>query len=72
MNAGPNELSIRNVDFLLAINGPGSKCTKGTVYIPLDEKGQYPLAVTRDKDHHKIRRQVWEQAFSTKCSSSTL
>jgi cytochrome P450 family 628 len=64
---GPNELSIRNVATLLAVNGPGSKCSKGVFYEPLHEHGEYPLAVTRDKMHHKQRRQVWDKAFSTKC-----
>jgi hypothetical protein len=52
---------------LLAVNGPGSKCSKGSFYEPLSEQGEYPLAVTRDKAHHKQRRQVWDKAFSTKC-----
>lgn len=52
---------------MLAVNGPGSKCGKGTFYEPLSEQGEYPLPVTRDKAHHKQRRQVWEKAFSTKC-----
>lgn len=63
---GPNEIHVRSVDVLLAVNGAGSKCSKGVSYDPLDEKGEYPLAVTRDKIHHKHRRQVWEKAFSTK------
>ena len=64
---GPNELSLRSVEALLAVNGPGSKCGKGTFYEPLSEQGEYPLAVTRDKAHHKLRRQVWEKAFNAKC-----
>ncbi|PMD33323.1 cytochrome P450 [Hyaloscypha variabilis F] len=66
VRVGPNELSIRNVETLLAVNGPGSKCTKGTFYEPLSEQGEYALAVTRDKAHHKQRRQVWEKAFNSK------
>ncbi|KAE9379978.1 cytochrome P450 [Stipitochalara longipes BDJ] len=66
VRVGPNELSIRNVATLLAVNGPGSKCRKGTFYEPLHEQGEYPLAVTRDKAHHKQRRQVWEKAFNAK------
>lgn len=63
---GPNEISIRRVSALVAVNGPGNKCGKGSTYEPLHEHGQYALAVTRDKAHHKHRRQVWDRAFSTK------
>ena len=63
---GPNELSTARVEFLSAVHGPQSKCQKGTVYWPLHYKGVHNVAATGDKQLHKIRRNVWDRAFTAK------
>lgn len=63
---GPNELSVRNVDGLVTIHGPQSRCSKGQLYdtsTPWSGVGQ---VMNRDKPLHKERKKVWDQAFSTK------
>ncbi|KAH8821374.1 cytochrome P450 [Xylogone sp. PMI_703] len=59
---GPNELSITRVEVLQQAHGPQSRCQKGTLYWPLPQN----VAVTHDKELHKIKRVGWERAFTGK------
>jgi hypothetical protein len=66
VRVGPNELSITCVEALSAAHGPQSKCQKGTLYMSLHLDGVHNVANIQDKSLHKIRRRVWDHAFTAK------
>lgn len=61
---GPEELTIIDVSVPLAVDGPGSTCTKAVWYDFLLPK--LALNTTRSKNDHDARRRVWDHGFSTK------
>ncbi|KAK0118485.1 hypothetical protein ONS96_011582 [Cadophora gregata f. sp. sojae] len=59
---GPEEITIFHPDALVAMNGPGSTCTRSDWY-----DGLYPLqslANIRSPAVHDQRRRIWDKAFS--------
>ena len=64
MRSGPNEISIRSVEAVLAIHGPGSRCTKAPFYDLLLPR--VSIITTRNKILHDQRRRIWDHGFSTK------
>jgi hypothetical protein len=59
MNTGPRELTIFDVDAIPAILGVQSKTSKGPLYDIMEKS----LHLNRDKQFHRQRRRVWDNAF---------
>ena len=66
--AGPNEITIFRPEAVLAIHGPGSRCSKSAFYDALHP--YVAVNTTRSKPDHTYRRRIWDQGFSTKGSNS--
>ena len=64
ISTGPSELTIFLPEAIVALDGPGSDCTKSDWYdviLPLR-----PLVNLRDKHEHDKRRRAWDKGFSIK------
>ena len=61
---GPNELSIRTPEALIAVHGPQSKCNKAPFYDLLLPR--LSIVTTRERSLHDRRRRIWDQAFRIK------
>jgi hypothetical protein len=59
INSGPRELTIFDVDAISAIYGVQSKMTKGPFYDIMEKS----LHLNRDKQFHRQRRRIWDNAF---------
>ncbi|KUI67260.1 Tryprostatin B 6-hydroxylase [Cytospora mali] len=66
----PNEVMTTDVDALVKVHGGASKCTKGMVYDNLHLSGIRNLDGIEDRASYKLRRQVWNKAFNTRCVES--
>ncbi|KAK4165553.1 cytochrome P450 [Cladorrhinum sp. PSN259] len=58
----PGEISVSHPEAIELIQGPASKCIKGSNYDVA--KPFASLQLTRDKTEHALRRKVWNPAFS--------
>ncbi|GME46989.1 cytochrome p450 [Neofusicoccum parvum] len=56
---GPRELSITDPEAIVPVLGPGSKTSKGPFYGSLEQS----VHTTLDKEFHRQRRRVWDNAF---------
>ncbi|KKK24515.1 hypothetical protein ARAM_002351 [Aspergillus rambellii] len=61
---GPSDVSITHPDAILAIHGPGSRCTKASQYDIVSSFKS--LQTLRDKGEHAQRRRLWSSAFGEK------
>jgi hypothetical protein len=63
---GPRELTIFDVDAIPFILGVQAKTSKG----PLFDIMEKSMHLSRDKQFHRQRRRIWDNAFKTsKCDS---
>ncbi|KAL3477119.1 cytochrome P450 [Aspergillus californicus] len=60
----PTGISVSNPKAVLALHGPGTKCTKGPRYEQTDPFTS--LQSTRDKTEHDHQRRLWSAAFGDK------
>jgi hypothetical protein len=58
---GPRELTIFDVDAIPTVLGIQSKTSKGPLFDIMDKS----LHLNRDKQFHRQRRRVWDNAFKT-------
>lgn len=65
----PQELSFTSPDALMTIYGPHTTCRRGPFYDSNNVKGEWSVNTTHDTRAHKIRRKLWEKAFTSKCES---
>lgn len=61
--AGPSELTIFDASAFLAVNGPGTKCTKSAWYDFMQPN--YSITSCRSHQQHDKRRRIWSPAFGT-------
>lgn len=64
IRTGPEEITIINSAVPLAVDGPGSGCTKAVWYDFL--LPELALNTTRSKKDHDSRRRIWDRGFSKK------
>ncbi|GKT54529.1 cytochrome P450 [Colletotrichum tofieldiae] len=65
--AGPNDISIVNLEAFANIHGPQTKCTKRNTgfYDASVAKGELNLDALWHNEQHRDRRRVWDQALGT-------
>jgi hypothetical protein len=56
---GPREITIFDVDALLSVHGGQSKTSKAPFYDMMEKS----LHINRDKQFHRQRRRIWDNAF---------
>jgi cytochrome P450 len=66
IRTGPREVIIFTADAIPLVHGPLSKCTKGQWYDAASHLDAPSTQTTRDKQEHRRRRKLWDQAFSAK------
>ncbi|KAF2034994.1 cytochrome P450 [Setomelanomma holmii] len=64
VRTGPRELTIFDVDAIPAILGGQSKTSKGPLFDIMDKS----LHLNRDKQFHRQRRRIWDNAFKASLS----
>jgi hypothetical protein len=64
MKSGPRELTIFDVNAISAIYGVQAKTTKGPFYDIMEKS----LHLNRDKQFHRQRRRIWDNAFKNSWS----
>ncbi|KAF1837964.1 cytochrome P450 [Decorospora gaudefroyi] len=65
IRTGPREVTVYCADAIPLVHGPLSKCTKASIYTAT-ELGGSSVHTTRNKQEHRERRKIWDQAFSAK------
>lgn len=56
---GPRELSIADPEAIVPVLGSASRTSKGPFYGSMEQS----LHTTRNKEFHRLRRRVWDNAF---------
>ncbi len=63
-----NELLLTNIEAITKVYGPGTRCTKRNAghYEFIDFRGEYNVDALMEREEHRPRRRIWENALSTK------